>query len=211
MPITAGIIAGGLKTVGGLAQTIFSGEKKANRKLEQFANTYKPNESIMDFYNKALSRYDSNAYNSAAYKQQTNQIGRNLATGIGASQSRRGGLATIGGLVQGSNDASARAAAQAEQQQAQSLGQLGQAAGMKTQEQKYPFEMKYNLLAAKAGQAARTKNMGLQNIFGGLSDVAGMAGGTNTDKAIQTPAWMERDNSEMSWRTSNWTRPKLNG
>ena len=32
MPITAGIIAGGLKTVGGLAQTIFSGEKKANRK-----------------------------------------------------------------------------------------------------------------------------------------------------------------------------------
>jgi hypothetical protein len=47
---------------------------------------------------------------------------------------------------------------------------------MKTQEQKYPFEMKYNLLAAKAGQAARTKNMGLQNIFGGLSDIAGMAG-----------------------------------
>ncbi len=38
--------------------------------------------------------------------------------------------------MQGSNDASARAAAQAEQQQAQSLGQLGQAAGMKTQEQK---------------------------------------------------------------------------
>lgn len=185
MPITAGIIAGGLKTVGGLAQTIFSGEKKANRKLEQFANTYKPNESIMDFYNKALSRYDSNAYNSAAYKQQTNQIGRNLATGIGASQSRRGGLATIGGLVQGSNDASARAAAQAEQQQAQSLGQLGQAAGMKTQEQKYPFEMKYNLLAAKAGQAARTKNMGLQNIFGGLSDVAGMAGGGDPDNILK--------------------------
>jgi len=177
-PLTiASLASGALKTIGGGLQTLFSGEKKANRKLERFADTYKPNESIMDFYNKALAKYDPNAYNSAAYRQQTNQIGRNLATGIGASQNRRGGLATIGGLVQGSNDASARAAAQAEQQQGQDLSRLGQAAGMKTQEQRYPFEMKYNLLAAKAGQAARTKNMGLQNIFGGLSDVAGMAGG----------------------------------
>jgi hypothetical protein len=176
------LIPAGLQTLAGIGQTLFSGEKKANKKLEKFANSYKPNESIMDLYNKALSRYDTNAYNSAGYRQQTNNINRNLVTGINASQTRRGGLSTISGLVQGANDASGRAVVQAEQQQAQQLGQLAQATGMKAAEDKVPFELKYNLLAAKAGQAARTKNMGLQNIFGGLSNASSMLGGGGEKK-----------------------------
>jgi hypothetical protein len=189
-----------------------SKRKKAEKALEKQADSYKPNESIMDYYNKALSKYDPNPYNSLGYKQQTNQNLRNLTTGINAAQNRRIGVGAVSGLVQATNDANSRAAAQAEQQQAQALGQLGQAAGMKTQEERYPFEMRYNLLAAKAGQAAQRQNMATQNAFSNANNAATlMAGGTNTDKAIQTPAWMERDNSEMSWRTSNWTRPKLNG
>jgi len=176
------LASSGLQLVGGLAQTIFSGEKKANENLDKFAATYKPNESIMDFYNKALARYDTNPYNSLSYKNQTNQIGRNLVTGINASQNRRGGLSSISGLVQGSNDANAKAAAQAQNQQAQALSQLGQAAGMKTREQLYPFEMKYNLLAQKAGQASTRKNHGLQNIFGGLSNASLLGMGQTTPK-----------------------------
>jgi hypothetical protein len=174
---TAGIIAGGAQALGGVAQTLFSGEKKANRKLEAFAKTIKPSSSILDYYNKALAKYSPNAYTSAAYQQQQNQIGRNLATGITSSQNRRGGLATIGGLVQNANDASARAGAAAEQQQGQNLSRLGQAAQMQTREMQRPEEMQYNLLSAKAGQAASRKNQGLKNIFGGLTTVGGIAAG----------------------------------
>jgi len=182
MPAAAALAAPILQTVGGLLQTAFSGVKKANKNLENFANTYKPNESIMDFYSKALSKYSPNAYNSASYRQQTNNIGRNLSTGINAAQTRRGGLATISGLVQGANDASGRAVAQAEQQQNQDLAQLGTATNMKAAEDKIPFQIKYNLLSAKAGQAAKMKNNGLQNIFGGLSSGASLFGGMGGEK-----------------------------
>ena len=190
-------IPAALQTLGGVAQTLFSGVKKANRNLERHANSYKPNESIMDYYNKALSRYDSNAYNSAGFKNDTNQIGRNLTTGINASQDRRGGLATISGLVQGANDAGAKAAARAEGQQAQQLSQLGQATQMKAAEDKVPFEMKYNLLAAKAGQAAKTKNMGLQNIFGGLSNASSILAGGGKGKGFDAP--LGSDSYNNAW------------
>lgn len=161
----------------GLGQSIFSGRKRAERELKKLANSYKPNQGIMDYYNKALSRYSANPYESLSYKQRENIIGRNLATGIGASQDRRSGLATVTGLVQGANDAGARASAEAEQQQAQALGQLGQAAQVKAAEERRPFEMKYNLLAQKAGQAATRQNMGIQNIFGALGTASVLMGG----------------------------------
>lgn len=172
MAIGLGAITGGLQALGGLAQFAFSGVKKANRRLEKFVNSYKPNASILDYYNKALNNYSANPYTSQSYQNQTNRIGRNLATGISASQDRRGGLANISALVQGSNDAEARAASQAEAAQRQNLGVLGGATRMKAQEDFKPFEMKYNLLAAKAGAAATQKRQGLQNMFGGFSNAA---------------------------------------
>ncbi len=157
---------GGIQAIGGAIQ-----EKRAEKKLEKLANSYKPNESIMDYYNKALSRYNVNPYTSNMYNMQKQNIDRNVSTGLSSLQSRHGGIGGVNSLVQTANDGYLKAAAGAEGQQAQALGQLGQAAGMKTHEQFRPFEMKYNLLSAKAGGGAQIMNSGLSNIFGGVSAI----------------------------------------
>jgi len=78
--------------------------------------------------------------------------------------------------LQIANDATARAGANAEQQQRQDLGILGAATGMKAGEDRRKFDMKYNLTAQKAGQSATTENMGYKNIFGGLSNLSMILG-----------------------------------
>ena len=181
MPVTTALVAGGLQTLGGAAQTLFSGVKKANANLENFASTYKPNESIADFYNKSLANYSANPYSSLSYQNSINNNQGNLAAGLNKTQDLRSGLASVGNLVQGTNNADANAAATAQQQSQSALSNLGQAAGMKTREDKVPFDLKYNLLSAKAAAAAKTKSQGLQNMFGGLSTAAGKYGqGSNT-------------------------------
>ena len=100
-----------------------------------------------------------------------------ISTGINALQDRRSALAGISNSVQMANDATAKAGANAEQQQRQDLGILGAATGMKSAEDRRKFDMKYNLLAQKAGQSATTENMGYRNIFGGISNLATMLGG----------------------------------
>ena len=172
MPNPSAAISGGLQFLGGLGQTITAGVKKANRNLEKQVNSYQKNDSIMDFYNKSLNQYSANAYDSIGYQNDTNKIQRNLASGIGASQDKRGGLSTIAGLVQGANNADANAAQRAVVAQRQNLQMLGSATRMKAVEDFRPFEMKYNLLAAKAGAAAKQKKDGMQNMFGGLSSAA---------------------------------------
>jgi hypothetical protein len=158
----------------GLGQTIFGGNRaaKAERKLEGMVNDYKPNASILDYYNKALSRYNANPYTSNLYNNQMQSVNRNLTTGINSLQDRRSAIGGINALTQSANDASLRAAATAEGQQAQALSQLGGATQMKAQEQFKPFEMKYNLLSAKAGGGNQIMNAGLSNIFGGLNTAA---------------------------------------
>ena len=193
-PVSA--ISSGLQLIGGLGQTLFSGVKKANRKLENFANTYKPNESISDFYNKSLAQYNANPYNSLAYQNATNKVQGNLATGISASQDRRGGLASISSLVNNANQADANAAANAEAASSRDLNRLGQAAGMKTREDKVPFDLKYNLLAMKAAAAAQTKRDGLQNMFGGLSSGAAALKGSGMGNKSNS-------NYKQSWEVSD--------
>ena len=170
-PATAAGAVQGL--VGGI-QGIIGGfkAKKAQKQLQGMIDNYKPNQSIMDFYSKALNKYNANPYQSAMYNQESQMAGRNLATGLNSLQDRRSALAGVGSLVQGANDASLRAAAAAEQDQAQDLAQLGQATGMKEREDKYKFEAKYNLLSQKAGAANQTANAGIQNLYGGLGSMA---------------------------------------
>lgn len=160
----------------GIYQTAHAAHKKnqAEAALEKQAKDFQPNQSIMDYYGKALAKYNPNPYQTASYTQQNNQINRNLATGINATQNRRLGVGAIGGLVQQANDASARAAGNAETQNRQDLGLLGSAAGAKTNEQQKKFDMLYNLTAMKAGASAQTENSGIQNIFSGLSSAAYM-------------------------------------
>jgi hypothetical protein len=157
----------------GLGQALIGGGKarRAQKSLETMIDQYKPNESIMDYYNKALSKYNANPYTSQTYQQAMRTGERNLATGLNNLQGRGSALAGVSALVQGANDNSLRAAARAEQMQAQDLAQLGQAAGMKDREDKYKFEAKYNLLSQKAGAANQTANAGISNMFGGLGSI----------------------------------------
>lgn len=167
-PISLGL--SGLQAVGGIVQTIAGARqaKKAQGRLEGMVNSYQPNQSIMDYYNKALSRYNSNPYDSAMYRNSAQMAGRGLTSGINALQDRKSALAGLPSMVSAYNDSGLKAAAQAEGQQAQALSQLGGAAQMKSAEDFKPFEMKYNLLAQKASGGNQIMNSGLQNIFGGL-------------------------------------------
>lgn len=188
MPFGTELIAPGLQLLGGLGQTIFGGGRRAQRQLEQLnknAPKYQVNNSIMDYYNKALSRYDSNAYNSASYRKGQADINSNLNAGIQATQDRRAGVGAIGGLVAGANRAALGNITNAENIQGHNLGQLGNAAHAKLGEDRMafkvneqdPFERQYNLLAMKAAQGNKTQNQGLQNIFGGLSNASMLLGG----------------------------------
>lgn len=171
MPVV-GLIGAGI----GLYQSLSADakKKKEEKALQAQADGFQPNASLLDLYNKALAKYNPNPYQTASYGQQSNQINRNLATGLNAASNRRLGLGAIGGLVQQANDASARAAGNAEASNRQDLSQLAQASGMKTQEQQKKFDLMYNLTAAKAGAYAQTENTGLQNLYGGLSNAAYM-------------------------------------
>lgn len=165
------VIAKGLY---GFAQSIFGGgaRRAAEKDLENQVRNYKVSPGIIDYYNKALARYSTNPYTGQFYTNQSNQINRNLATGINAAQDRRSGLSAISTLTRGANDAASRAAATAEQLQGQQLGQLGAAAQAKNAAEQKKFDLKYNLTAQKAGQSATRENQGYQNVYGALSDYA---------------------------------------
>lgn len=163
----------------GLVQSIVGGIRahKAQKELERLGTpAYTPNQGINDYYNKALARYSLSPYESATYKNQMNQIGRNTASGLSALRDRRMILGGVSNLVQGANDASLKAVSAAEAEQGQRLSQLGSAANSKAADDRIafqynkimPYEKKYNLLAMKAGGGNQVMNAGLQNIFGGL-------------------------------------------
>jgi len=150
---------GAAQAIGGAIQN-----RKYTKKVEGLIKGYQPNASIMDYYNKALAKYDVNPYNSAAYRQGQQNINSNLATGITATQNRGAGVGAVGSLVAGANRASLGNVANAEQMQGANLSRLGQAAAMKTAEDKYKFEGLTNLYGAKAGGGANIMNAGLMNI-----------------------------------------------
>lgn len=164
----------------GLGQAIFGGgkAKRAQKKLENLQTpTYGGSDSIMDYYNKALQRYNTNPYQSQQYQYATNQAARSTAAGLGALGDRRSAVGGIGRLAALQNDAALKAGMIAEDEQNQRFGQLGEAANMKTGDERLmfqmnkiaPYEKQYNLLSMKAGAGNEMMNAGLSNIFGGLA------------------------------------------
>ena len=165
--------------IGGL-QAIIGGinARKAQKKLEKLeVPTYGGSESIKDYYNKALQRFNTNPYQSQLAQYSAQQADRSQAAGLGALQGRGSAVGGVSRLAALRNDAALRTGVQAEQMQNQRFGELGQATEMQTgddirqfqQNKLAPYEKKYNLLSMKAGAANQMANAGLNNIFGGLA------------------------------------------
>lgn len=69
--------------------------KKAERRLEGMKTPeYTPNPSILDYYKKALQRYNTNTSDTAEYKLQQQNIKQGITQGIAAAQDRR-----LGGAI----------------------------------------------------------------------------------------------------------------
>lgn len=178
-PLIAPLIQSGI----GLVQSVVGGIKagKAQKQLEKLQTPgYTKSQGILDFYDKALGRYNVNPYDSNLYKVQQQNVARGTAQGLNALGDRRSALAGVSSLVQGQNDAMLKAGVSAEAMRDQRFGQLGQAASMKANEDMndyqynrlMPYEKKYNLLAMKASGGNQTQQAGMQNVFGGLSNIS---------------------------------------
>jgi hypothetical protein len=114
-PISMGL--SGLQAVAGIAQTIGGAiqQKRALKSLNKLQTpTYSQNQGILDYYNKALNRYNVNPYDSAMYKMQQQNIQRGTTQGLSALGDRRSALAGVSNLIQGQNDSLLKAGVAAE-------------------------------------------------------------------------------------------------
>ena len=175
MPIAIPLASAVISGIG--AYSASQKRKKSEAALEAEVAKQKPNESILDYYNKAYNKYSPNAYQSAEYNQQMRNVLGNQAAGINALQNRRSALAGIPSIVQGTNVAAGRAAAGAEATQRANLSQLGGAAGAKAGEENRIKQMKLNLMAQKAAAQAQTQNALTQGAFNSLTNAASLAYG----------------------------------
>jgi hypothetical protein len=185
MPVSALTVGSGLLGVG---QALFSGKNKRQADLENYEKQtpmYSGGQSINDYYQKALSRYNVNPYSSPLYAMQMQNAQRATNQGLQAASDRRGGLGMIGKLTGLQDDATLKAAITAENDQSKRLAQLGGAANALTQNQKYtyqnnqlnPYLRQLQLKNQQASGAANVFNAGLSNVFGSLSSGALLANG----------------------------------
>lgn len=179
------VAVGGASLIGGAIQAISGGskEKKAENAIENLQSpTYNPNASILDYYNKALQRYNTNPYQSAQYQYGIQQGNRNTAAGINALQDRNSAIGGISRLTALSNNNALQQGIAAENEQSQRFGQLGGATQMKSADDQYgfqinkllPYQQKLQLLGLKASGGAKEQQAGWSNIFNGIGS-AGMA------------------------------------
>jgi hypothetical protein len=198
------LILAGAQFAGGLAQTLFSGKRKAQRELEQANSqspTYNGGQGIQNYYNQALARASGNPYNSALYSTAMQNAQRTTNQGLSALQDRRSALAGIGKLAAIQDDAQLRAGIAAENDQAKKFGVLGHAAGMAGAEDKYryttnslnPYLRRLSLLQQKAAGSANIFNAGLSNMFGAAQSAAMLSGG---NKGATPPA------KNDAWKTT---------
>jgi hypothetical protein len=222
-PFTIAAIAGGAQALGGAAQSIFSGRKKAERELNAFAKQsplYQGSKSINDYYQQALNRYNENPYQSQQYQLGAMNAQRATAQGIGALQDRRSAIGGIGRLALGQNAAMQNLGAQAEAQRNQRFGQLGQAAQAKTAEDYKMFDINqmtpYNRqlqLKQMAAQAANDRaNAGMQMVGSALSGItqAGMMEGFNKPVTSSQLSGTSSQHTFNEWMNNPSSMPQLN-
>lgn len=212
----AGAAIGGIQAIGGRRRA-----RKAENELENLQSPqYAQNASILDFYNKALDRYNVSPTDSAMYKRNAQNILRNTATGLRSLQDRRSALGGTSSIIRAMNDATLDTEVAAENQRNQRFGELQGATAMKANEDDKafqinklaPFERKYNLLAMKAGASNQVANAGLSNIFGGLQNYSNyqlakdIYGNDTTSTTTSNTGRMGRAAGNILGRTINSTR-----
>lgn len=176
-----GLAAGGLKTLGGLAQAAFSGQRKAEKDLRKQIEaipSYQKSQGILDYYEQAKQRYGVSPTQTAAYKRQMANIQRSGATALAGAGGARGRMAAASTIARSLSDAAQGAEVAAEQEQSRRFGQLGSAAqmlrgeeAMQQQRELMKQEQRIRQAAAKAAGRAATQRTGISNIFGGIGDV----------------------------------------
>lgn len=158
-----------------------SQRKKAEQGLENMKTpTYQPNQSILDYYQKTLQKYNTSPTDSAEYKLQKQNIQQGTTQAIAAGNDRRMGGASVPAIIQNQNNSLLKASVAGEQRKSQDLARLGQATQMKAGEDKAvwnqnslaPFEKNYNLKAMKAAGQAQVQNASMQNAYNNLNAAA---------------------------------------
>lgn len=195
---SAAIIGGATLAFGAYQEIKGSAQKKAALKAAQNQQTpgYAPNKAVNDYYQSALNRYNSGAYNSTQYQVGKNSANQALGAGINALQSRRSGVQNIGALTGQYNNSLDRLGAQAEQTNRQNLQQLGQATGQKLgddrfgyqQNQVAPYQKNLQLDYAQLGGANSLQSAGLSNISSGANTI-GLAAMRNKFGPPQNNGW----------------------
>lgn len=186
IPIIAGVLAA--KALYGLGQMVFSKKKKNEKELEKVANNtprYEGDSSVSDYYNLAKQRFSVNPTQSAMYKRNMGNIGKNTAAGISGLTDRRSGNAGIGALVQGADNAALDTEVQAEEEQGRRFGALGGATQMQNQDSLYkfktntidPYQLKLQLAGMKAKASTDRYNAGVQTVNNAVNDGATLAVG----------------------------------
>ena len=184
-PVSIAAIMGGIKTLGGVAQTALSGQKQAERDLKNQIEAipeYVKSPSILEYYEQARQRFGLSPSQTSMYKRQMENIRRAGATGLANIQSARGRISATPSTVRSMADASLAAEVAGEQEKNRRFGQLGAAAQMmrgedvmKQQRELMRREQFIRQAAARAAGRAAVQRAGITNIFGGLGDI-GKAG-----------------------------------
>jgi hypothetical protein len=162
-------------------------QKKAQRKLDELAQNsplYKADKSIEDYYQKALSRFNENPYQSQQYQMGAMNARRATAQSLGALQDRRSAIGGVTRLEANQNAAMQNLGAQAEGQRNQRFNQFGNATQMKSGEYQRefdfnkmtPYNRKLQLEQMKGAAAGEQYNAGLQMIGQGVSTAGTVAG-----------------------------------
>jgi hypothetical protein len=175
------LAAGAAKTLSGVGQTAFSGQRRAERDLTKQIEAipeYTKSPSILEYYEQARQRYGVSPTQTAMYKRQMQNIQRAGATGLAGARGTAARMGAASSIARSLSDATLGAEVAAEQEQNRRFGQLGAAAQMmrgedvmKQQRDLMKQEQRIRQAAAKAKGRADVKQAGITNIFGGLTDI----------------------------------------
>lgn len=190
MPV-GGLIAGGANIIGGLIKGFTGGKQKREGK-KLLSGLEMPEEQLAPelLENQRLARENASAgMPSEQYAQAMKNIQRNQLTAFRAAKDRRGGLGSLSGILQGTNDAALNLSSESARMRAANQSQLlnvnSNIASWKSKlfdlNKRTPYEEKRNYAYGLIGAGNQNKMAGLDQATSGFgqSILAGTRGNNN--------------------------------